>query len=155
MLTRKEISELECFERIMYQRMSEEINHSPHIDWGMNLNAVIISDRCFGRANGIYDYLHQKTNLQGIALFEDFYALEQYIKKTAPDILILVGYQKSRLNYNSIKLAREINPNVLVIMNASVDPFIEGICTAYELLIYSSFDTVGGFVDYIKCNLPI
>jgi len=44
-------------ERDRYKNIQKEIETDPHIEWGKDINVLIISDRCGGRAFGLYSYL--------------------------------------------------------------------------------------------------
>lgn len=153
MLTQNEIKELDCFERFMYQRIIKEMNNDPHIKWGNGLNTIIISDRCPGRAHGIYEYIKQKTDISDILLFQDFMSLKAYMNTAIPDIVIFVGYQENHSNYQVIKHVREVNPQVLIAMYAGVDNLIRSVCKEnYIYFMYDNFGSTKGFIKNIRKN---
>jgi len=125
--------------------------------WGEGEKALIISDRCPGRAYGLCNYLEKKTDLSvEIAATTD--EAGQKLRYGAPDILIFVGYQENTENYKIKELVYRKNPFTVVVMFALLDSLINNICHEQEIpYMFSSSMPLQRFVTFlieIYSNLP-
>jgi len=134
-----------------YVAITEQIKKDSHFDWGKGLNALIISDRCPGRANGLTDYLFEKTDLSNIMLLRTFVDAQEYINGVIPDILIFVGYQEDKQNYRVQDIVLKQNPNAFIMMYAFLDNHIKTHCAENGILYaFSSTKPVADCVSCIK-----
>ena len=135
-------------ERSRYRKMQKEIETDPHIQWGKNINVLIISDRCGGRAFGLYNFLMARTDLS-VRIRDNAPIIREAVQYCTPDIVIFVGYQKNRENYRILK-DREHNP-FLAVMYASVDFIIRDECERYDIQhMYHCMDPTADFIRFLK-----
>lgn len=151
MLSKYEIKNLNISEKFLYENLIEQIENDDKIDWGENINAIIISDRCKGRSAGLYKYLNTKTKINVYYLnnFEDFIFSCDFI----PHIVILIGYQKNEENYKIVNFARNLNPKVFITLFAYIDELVRNLCMVYKIECFNSFKPAKDFVNYLKCSL--
>ena len=142
----------EAYEIAMYHKIQREIANAPHTQWGKDLHALIISDRCGGRALGLCEYLITRTDLS-VRIRSNAKSIREAVKSHTPDIVIFVGYQESKENYDILKAQWGQRP-YLAVMYASVDFVIQTECERYGIpLMYHSMNPVTGFVGVLRDNL--
>ena len=138
-------------EKQYYKKLKEQCETDSHHNWGDNLNVLIMSDRCPGRAKGLHEYLTNKTNLSSVKLCEALSEAKEYSSSVSIDILIFVGYQKDESNYEIKKLLEEKNPNTHTVKYAFLDHAIQIYCMAYKIHhAFSSEKPAADFVSYLE-----
>jgi hypothetical protein len=134
-----------------YEQLDKQCKSDEHYNWGEGLNVLIMSDRCPGRTKGLSKYINEKTNIANVVCIgkmDDAATLAQYIHF---DILIFIGYQKDRTNYEIKKFLTEINPSLYTIMYASLDDCIKRECIRNQIqYAFSSRKPARDFIGYIK-----
>jgi len=131
------------FERLMYGKIRRQIISDPRLEWGEGLNILLLSDRALGRASGLLNYLVEKTNAADVLLCTGVAAARAHWDYFTPDILIFVGMPQNRENYQAIRMAKQMNPYVMVVMFACLDNIVGLDCR--QLGIRYAF----------SCNKPI
>jgi len=133
-----------------YKSIKEQCESDLKHSWGHDLNVLIISDRCPGRAIGLYEYLMEKTNLSSISQCRNFAEAKVCITHKPIDILIFVGFQKNNENYEIKKILEEKKPDIYTVMYASLDDCIKGHCVENKIqYAFSSRKPVAEFIDYL------
>ena len=137
-----------------YERIVEQFKADPDIEWGGGLNALVISDRCPGRANGLTEYLFDKTDLSNVMLLKTLNDAQAYVTEVIPDILIFVGYQEDAQNYKVQDIVLKLNPRALIVMYALLDGHIRQHCIDNDIqYAFSSTKPVADFIAYIQKSL--
>ena len=139
-----------------YRKLKKQCEADSHHNWGDNLNALIMSDRCPGRAKGLYEYLNKKTNLSSVKLCKTLDEAKNHISRVPINILVFVGYQENESNYEIKKLLKEKNPAIFTVKYAFLDSFIEYYCINNKIkYAFSSERPVADFIDYLKESYTI
>lgn len=134
-----------------YKRLKGQYEVDPHHNWGDNLNVLIMSDRCPGRAKGLYEYLKQKTNLSSVKLCKTLNEAKKYILNVSIDILMFVGLQEDESNYEIKKILKEKNVNTYTVKYAFLDDTIKNYCIRYKIQhAFSSIKPAAEFIAYLK-----
>jgi len=136
----------EVYEDTMYHLIRLQISIDSHIQWGENVHALIISDRCGGRAVGLYEYLTGKTNLASVRIRDNPQAIQEAAQSCAPQIIVFVGYQKCKANYEILKTIWK-QPHFAV-MYASLDFIIDRECQRFG--IQEMFHCLNPLADFVK-----
>lgn len=140
------------YEEGMYNKMRKEIDADRHTHWGKNIHALIISDRCAGRAIGLCEYLKARTDLK-VRIRDNARSIQKAVEFRAPDIVIFVGYQENKENYDILTTRQGQRPH-LVVMYANVDDLIRSECTRYGIpLMYHCKEPTAYFVDVLRVNI--
>lgn len=156
-ITKKEPTSLldsfdDFYEEGMYKIIRKEIDADPHTRWGKDFHALIISDRCAGRAIGLCEYLKARTDLK-VLIRDNARSIQKTIELRAPDIVIFVGYQENKENYDILTAQQGQRP-YLVVMYACVDNMIQSECAQYGIpLMYHCKEPTAGFVGVLMENL--
>jgi hypothetical protein len=116
-----------------YERILNQLNTDPHIEWGEGLNVLLISDRAPGRAEGLRTYMNAKANFQSVCLCQTIEQSQAYLNCVTPDIIIFVGMADNNSNYQAIDLAKKANPFVMITMFAFLDDVIKYECCRYQI----------------------
>jgi len=131
--------------------LAEKLKTDSHHDWGDNLGVLIMCDRCPERANGLSEYLKEKTNLVNVSILKTLGEAKKYIMVYPVDILIFVGYQADEANYEIQKIIKEQNPNTYIVMYAFLDAYIKSHCVANGIQhVFSSEKPTADFISYLK-----
>jgi len=143
------------YEAFTYCKIRHEIESDPHIQWSKNIHALIISDRCGWRAIGLYEYLTARTNLTSVRIADNPETIRKAIKTCQPHIVIFVGYQKDKANYQMIP-ALQKKAQMVVAMFASVDTVIELECKRFGIpLMYDCLESLADFVNMLRIHLQV
>lgn len=145
----------DVYERLVYRQIRGEFVSAPHIPWGKNIHVLIISDRCGGRAVGLYEYLTAKTDLTTVCIADSPLAIQTAMQQGIPDIFIFVGYQEDKRNYQILDAMRN-NRQKVVAMYAHLDYVIRTECETFGIpLIYHSMNPLADFVGILRQHLPV
>ena len=120
------------------------------ITFGYPINVLLITDRLFGCAQGLAEYLQNSMDI-AVDLVHSLEDANQVIKEKPIDFLIIVGYLKNKGSYEAIQSVKRANKHSNVIMYASLDGVIFYECDKYEIaLYYERFAPVDGFISFMR-----
>ena len=136
----------DAYEDGMYHWIRQGIETDRHIQWGENIHALIISDRCGGRAVGLYEYLTGKTNIASVRIRDNPQAIQEAVQSCAPQIIVFVGYQNRKENYAILKTMRK--QPCFAVMYASLDFIIDDECQKYG--IQEMFHCMSPLAEFVK-----
>jgi hypothetical protein len=138
-------------ENLYYEDIIEQIKNDPLVDFGGDVNVLIISDRCPGRSKGLCEYLRAKTKFSNITLVQTLSEAQESITGVCPDILVFTGAQEDKTNYQIISVALQENPYILIVMFAALDNYIRDCCLKYRIpYMFSSKKPISAFISYLK-----
>lgn len=138
------------YEKWTYENILGQLARDPPIEFGSGLSILIVSDRCPGRAWGLNHYLSEKTKVSRIAII---HSLREYtqLEEKSYDIVIFVGMQNNKTNYEIMGKAPRHNGNAVFVMFASVDKIIENEKWQYGIPnLFNSRDNLSSFVSYLE-----
>lgn len=137
-------------ENYRYGKIQKQCESDPNHPWGDGLNVLIMSDRCPGRAKGLYEYLAEKTKLSSVELCDCLADAKTCVQSMSVDILIFVGYQENDASYEIKGILEEKNPSVQTIKYAFLDDCIKRYCLKNGIqYAFSSSAPVREFIGYL------
>lgn len=157
----KELAETEqllerYIEGYQYHWFTKQSQENPKHNWGDNLNILMMSDRCPGRARGLCDYLRSNTKLSSVKLCHTLEDAKDYIQKVSIDILMFVGYQENKSNYDIKRILKGRNNRVYSVMYAFLDSIIERYCNKYKIkYAFSYTKPVAELIDYMDISYSL
>ena len=114
------------------------------------LNALIMTDRLFGGAFGLYRFFTNCTDIEAkiVCDSDNVKELMKYIKF---DIVIFVGYLKNKKNYDVINLINKASSDSKIIMFANIDDVITAECKKYEIeYMFNRYNKMTDFLKFIN-----
>ena len=114
------------------------------------LKALIMTDRVFGGAFGLYRFLTNCADINA-KITCDFNNAKKLISYIEYDILIFVEYLSNKNNYDIIKYYKQSSSNPKIIMFANIDDIIKSECKRYEIeYMFNRYNNMAEFLKYIN-----
>ena len=117
------------------------------------LNALIITDRLFGCAFGLYRFFTKLTDINA-KIVSDFHSAEELVMNNKYDLIIFVGYMKNKKNYDVIKYYKYVISKPKIIMYANIDGIVESDCMTFGIThMFNRYDKITDFLDFINVTV--
>ena len=133
-----------------YSLIKEQIDTMHRVTFGSSINVLLVTDRLYGCALGLAEYLQNSTDITVDVVTFYEYATE-IIHEKPVDFLIIVGYLQVHHTYDIVQYCRNINKYSSVVFFASVDGLIRNLQSKYEIQYsYNRRHPIDGFVAYLR-----
>ena len=128
-----------------------EIEAMQTLSFGHKINVLLITDRLYGCAQGLQEYLKNSADIT-VDLVDTFDNAKLIIKQKPIDFLIVVGGMFDRgINYAAIHEVRKLNKYASVIMYAIIDWTIESECRCQRIEhMFSRYAPMEDFVSFMR-----
>ena len=123
---------LEFNNEMDYLLMREQIEAMQKITFGSSINALLITDRLNGCAQGLKEYLSNSSDIV-VQLVNNYADAASIISAQPIDFLIVVGYLQEKDNYDAVSAVKQFNKYSNVIMYANLDEHIITHCEKYKI----------------------
>jgi len=133
-----------------YAEAKEQIEDMQVITFGAQINVLIITDRLYGCAMGLQEYMKNSTDIT-VDFSNNLEVARQIINQKPVDVLIIAGYLKKKSLYDSVEAVRQLDKYASVIMYASLDDLIEHECSVHKITeTYDRNEPIDGLINYMR-----
>lgn len=152
----KVFSEIEVGQQVVYNKM-----FANHMLQGItdckqcnyNAKVLILADRLNGIGIGLQYYFTKFTKLKVCGVASDFDMALKMSKNKTIDMLIIIGYQRKKENYQIVQELKAKNSLTQIIFWATIDTFTESLYRQYHMdNLIERDDSVRGLILLIKCS---
>ena len=135
---------------IFYINCLKEIADMQKLTFGKEISVLIMTDRLYGHAVGLNEYLQNSTDTT-VYLVDTLTDAIKIVDKTKLDFLIIVGYLSNKRYYSVIQAVKETNESVSIVILATLDSLIDDECREYNIPYrFSKKRPMREFVDYLR-----
>lgn len=115
-----------------YNRIRNQIDTIQPIIFGSPINVLLLTDRLWGCANGLKDYLLNSYDIT-VDIVSSYDSATQVILTKPIDFLVVVGYLENKNNYRTVEFFQRLNVYSSVIMYAMYDLHTIKECSKYDI----------------------
>ena len=125
-------------EKQIYKKILKLDKDEDTVDWGEDINIIIVCDNGYGRVMALYEFLTAKTDVASVGIVKNISEFNEYMNMkiivSIPDIVIFAATQKNEENYKIYDILKKSNPRAFQAMYAFRDFHVENICQRNNIL---------------------
>ena len=133
-----------------YANIKKQIDIMQKIHFGTKINVLFITDRLYGCAKGLQEYMKNSDDIS-VDIINCYENAKQIILQKSFDFLIIVGHLSNKDNYEIIRYIAKYNEYISVIIYAADSLLIKSVCLEnYIEYKYDRMEPVDGFIEYMR-----
>jgi len=133
-----------------YDLIKQQIDTTQPVEFGHKIKVLLMTDRLHGCAAGLKEYLENSTDIT-VSLVNGLDGAAKAIRTKHIEFLIIIGYLRSKRNYEVVQYFKRVNPYSSVIIYAHTDGCINNERLTYGITFtYHRKEPVGDFISFMR-----